>query len=122
MALTDEHLELLAVSNADRSATIRQVENNADTIFTWDYNKGARPALTKLYEKAKHSQWDGETDLDWSIDVDQEALAGQSALQLLTAAEELTRPLPAHRPDLVNSSQLVVDLCDLIREARDLGC
>lgn len=55
-------------------------------------------------------------------DVDQEDLDGQSALQLLTAAEELTRPLPAHRPDLVNSSQLVVDLCDLIREARDLGC
>lgn len=55
-------------------------------------------------------------------DVDQEDLEGQSALQLLTAAEELTRPLPAHRPDLVNSSQLVVDLCDLIREARDLGC
>ena len=55
-------------------------------------------------------------------DVDQDDLEGQSALQLLTAAEELTRLLPAHRPDLVNSSQLVVDLCDLIREARDLGC
>ena len=51
-----------------------------------------------------------------------EYLGGQTALQLLTAAEELTRPLPAHRPDLVNSSELVVDLCDLIREARDLGC
>lgn len=49
-------------------------------------------------------------------------LKGQSALQLLTAAEELTRPLPAHLPDPVNSSQLVVALCDLIREARDLGC
>jgi len=55
-------------------------------------------------------------------DADSEYLEGQSALQLLTAAEDLTRPLPAHRPDLVNSSQLVVDLCDLIREARDLGC
>ena len=48
-------------------------------------------------------------------------LEGQSALQLLAAAEELTRPLGAHRPDLIHSSQLVVDLCDLIREARDLG-
>jgi len=28
------------------------------------------PALNKLYEKAKHSQWNGETDLDWSIEVD----------------------------------------------------
>ena len=80
MALTDEHLELLSATNADRSAAIRQVQNNADTIFTWDYNKGARPALTKLYEKAKHSQWDGETDLDWSIDVDQEALVRQAGI------------------------------------------
>ena len=56
------------------------------------------------------------------VDADAADLEEQSALQLLTAAEELTRPLPAHRPDLVNSSQLVVDLCDLIREARDLGC
>lgn len=55
-------------------------------------------------------------------DADQEDLEGQSALRLLMAAEELTRPLPTHRPDLVISSQLVVDLCDLIREARDLGC
>ena len=55
-------------------------------------------------------------------DLNLEGLEGQTALQLLTAAEELTRPLPAHRPDLVNSAQLVVDLCDLIREARDLDC
>ena len=27
--------------------------DNADAIFTWDYEKGARPALNKLYEKAK---------------------------------------------------------------------
>ena len=43
------------------------------------------------------------------------------ALQLLTSAEELTRELPLHRSDLVGASQLVVDLCDLIREARHLG-
>ena len=55
-------------------------------------------------------------------DLNPKDLEEQSALQLLAAAAELTRPLPAHRPDLVNSAQLVVDLCDLIREARDLGC
>ncbi|KRB75023.1 hypothetical protein ASE01_16790 [Nocardioides sp. Root190] len=55
-------------------------------------------------------------------DVDQNDRDPQSALQLLTAAHELTRSLPAHRVDLVNTSQLVVDLCDLVREARDLGC
>ena len=55
-------------------------------------------------------------------DLKAEDLEGQSVLQLLTAAEQLTRPLPAHRPDLVNTLQLVLDLCDLIREARRLGC
>jgi hypothetical protein len=45
----------------------------------------------------------------------------RTPLQLLTEAEELTRPLPLHQPDLVHGSQLVVDLCDLIREARGLG-
>lgn len=48
-------------------------------------------------------------------------LEERTPLQLLTEAEELTRPLPLHQPDLVHGSQLVVDLCDLIREARGLG-
>ena len=54
------------------------------------------------------------------LDADEE-LEERTPLQLLTEAEELTRPLPLHRPDLVHGSQLVVDLCDLIREARGLG-
>ena len=33
--------------------------------FTWDYEKGARPKLDKLYEKAKKAQWNGSTDLNW---------------------------------------------------------
>ena len=37
--------------------------DNADAIFTWDYEKGERQPLDKLYEKAKTSQWNGETDL-----------------------------------------------------------
>jgi hypothetical protein len=48
-------------------------------------------------------------------------LGERTPLKLLTDAEELTRPLPLHQPDLVHGSQLVVDLCDLIREARGLG-
>ena len=61
-------------------ATIHAVQDNADAIFTWDYEKGARPALNKLYEKAKTSQWNGETDLDWSIEVDQEAVVAANAI------------------------------------------
>ena len=48
-------------------------------------------------------------------------LEERTPLQLLIEAEKLTWPLPLHRPDLIHSSQLVVDLCDLIREARSLG-
>jgi hypothetical protein len=66
---------ILSVSNTDLDEVIHTVTDNADAIFTWDYEKGARPALNKLYEKAKTSQWNGATDLDWSIDVDQEAIA-----------------------------------------------
>ncbi len=66
--------DLLAVTNTDIETSIATVTNNADTIFTWDYEKGARPALNKLYEKAKGAQWDGEKDLDWSIDVDHEKM------------------------------------------------
>ncbi len=54
-------------------------------------------------------------------DLEVDELEERTPLQLLTEAEELTRPLPLHRPDLVHGSQLVVDLCDLIREARGLG-
>jgi len=66
--------QILMISNTDVDATIHTVQDDAAAIFTWDYEKGARPALNKLYEKAKTSQWNGETDLDWSIEVDQEAV------------------------------------------------
>jgi hypothetical protein len=75
--------ELLKVSNTDIHETIHTVEDNADAIFTWDYEKGQRPALNKLYEKAKNSQWNGETDLDWSIDVDQEKVVADNMAQNL---------------------------------------
>lgn len=45
-----------------------------DAIFTWDYTR-TRAGLGKLYEKAKTSQWNGSTELDWSTDVDQEKVA-----------------------------------------------
>jgi hypothetical protein len=60
----------LAQVNTDVDEVTHAVDNPSDTIFTWDYDKGARPKLDKLYEKAKRSQWNGSTDLDWSIEVD----------------------------------------------------
>jgi hypothetical protein len=68
---------ILAITNRDVDELVHTVRDNADTIFTWDYQKGARPALSRLYEKAKGAQWNAQTDLDWSTDVDPEALSAQ---------------------------------------------
>ena len=77
----DDLESILSVVNSDADELIHTVKDNAEAIFTWDYEKGARPALNKLYEKAKNSQWNGETDLDWSIDVDPEAVVVNDFLQ-----------------------------------------
>jgi hypothetical protein len=71
----DDLESILAIANTDVDEVIHTVSDNADAIFTWDYQKGERPALNKLYEKAKHSQWNGETDLPWDTEVDVEKLA-----------------------------------------------
>jgi hypothetical protein len=70
---------ILSVSNTDADEAIHAVQDNADAIFTWDYEKGERPALNRLYEKAKRSQWNGETDLPWDTEVDQEAVVVNNA-------------------------------------------
>jgi hypothetical protein len=73
--------------------TIHAVASDIDAIFTWDYAR-SRPALIKLYEKAKTSQWNATTDLDWSIDVDPERVAselgggGTMRFQALAEAED----------------------------------
>jgi hypothetical protein len=48
------------------------VADSCPAEFTWDYEKGARPRLDRLYEKAKTAQWNARTDLPWEIEVDQE--------------------------------------------------
>ena len=65
---------ILSITNTERDEVIHNVKDNAEAIFTWDYEKGQRPALNRLYEKAKSSQWNGETDLPWEIEVDQAAV------------------------------------------------
>jgi len=68
----DDLEAILSVSNSDMQSTISIVEDNSDAIFTWNYEKGERPALNKLYEKAKTSMWNGETDLPWDTEVNPE--------------------------------------------------
>ncbi|MCC5951834.1 MAG: ferritin-like domain-containing protein [Acidimicrobiia bacterium] len=69
----DDANDLDAILSVDRpyaEGVIHSVTDNCEAIFTWDYAKGQRPALNKLYEKAKDAQWNGETDLPWDTDVD----------------------------------------------------
>ncbi|MFY8238668.1 MAG: ferritin-like domain-containing protein [Ilumatobacteraceae bacterium] len=69
---------ILAITNTDVDEVEHIVKNNADSIFTWDYSL-TRPPLRKLYEKAKTGQWNGTTDLDWSIGVDPEKTVAEDA-------------------------------------------
>ena len=77
---------ILSITNDDVDAIQHIVKDNADAIFTWDYSL-TRPALRKLYEKAKVGQWNGSTDLDWSINVDEEK---QVAMDLAAFASGMT--------------------------------
>ena len=60
-------------------ATIKRVENQADTIYAWNYAR-ERDQLVTLYNKGVSSQWSSITDLDWSTDVDPEELVRQEPL------------------------------------------
>ncbi|MEY2398063.1 MAG: hypothetical protein QOJ00_1237 [Actinomycetota bacterium] len=99
MAITENHdiigrdeindLEaILSVTNTERDAVVSHVESHYDTIFTWDYEKGHRPKLNRLYEKAKTSMWNGETDLPWDTVVDQEETVRQNALSNSTGLSQ----------------------------------
>jgi hypothetical protein len=65
---------ILADDAIDFGTVAHNTAVGADAIFTWDYER-SRAGLSKLYERAKSSQWNGTADLDWSIAVDVEAVA-----------------------------------------------
>ena len=68
----------MTVINRDElDSVLHVIDQHADVLFTWDYER-SRPALVKLYEKAKTSQWNASTQLDWSIDVDIEKVVAES--------------------------------------------
>ena len=66
--------EILMLGPPPVDEIIREIQADGAIRFTWDYDQ-ARPALEKLYAKAKRSQWDAATDIDWSQDVDPERIA-----------------------------------------------
>jgi hypothetical protein len=101
MAVTNEELigrteindieAILQITNTDVDEIEHTVRAEADAIFTWDYEQ-SRPALKKLYEKAKTSQWNASTDLPWDTEVDQEAVvaANQAQNQMLYGEMDMT--------------------------------
>ena len=75
MAFTSEEIEaIVAAGRSDKDEVVHAVRSNSDVVFTWDYER-SRTQLSKLYEKAKHAQWNATTDLPWDIDVDQEVIS-----------------------------------------------
>ena len=44
---------ILAVTNTDVDEAIHAVEDNADAIFTWDYEKRTRPALEEAVREGQ---------------------------------------------------------------------
>jgi hypothetical protein len=45
------------------------IDGDATTVFNWEYDE-SRDRLLTLYEKGKEKQWNTNTRLDWSIEVD----------------------------------------------------
>ena len=80
---------ILAITNTDVDEVEHAVRANADAIFTWDYER-SRPALGKLYEKAKKSQWNAN-DLPWEIDVDQEKVSREPEPERVQPRPRLVR-------------------------------
>jgi hypothetical protein len=70
---------ILAITNTAVDEAQHSVRTDADAVFTWSYER-SRPALVKLYEKAKTSMWNAN-DLPWDTEVDQEKVAAENQNQ-----------------------------------------
>ena len=46
-----------------------EIPSGGDARFTWEYDDG-RARLLSLYQKGKDKQWDAQSRIDWSQDVD----------------------------------------------------
>jgi hypothetical protein len=69
-------VDSIIIERSDAEEVVHAIHHDSDVLFSWDYQR-SRPALVKLYEKAKKSQWNATTDLPWETEVDRELLATQ---------------------------------------------
>jgi rubrerythrin len=77
----NDTLEIYSLIGHEEPDGRHRVQDDCPAEFTWNYEKGARPKLEKLYEKAKNAQWNGRTDLPWETEVDQERMAYEIYLE-----------------------------------------
>ena len=68
------------------SADMCEMLANLPVRFDWKYDD-VRQELRNLYNKATHSQWSGQDDVDWSIDVDLEKLGTPEPMHPLFGSE-----------------------------------
>jgi hypothetical protein len=80
---------ILAAERTSPDEREHRVPVDDTAVFTWDYER-SRPALVKLYEKAKTSQWNGN-DLPWDIEVDQERVV-LANMQARPGAQNMISP------------------------------
>jgi hypothetical protein len=78
----------------------------AETAFTWNYDTPSEELL-RLYAKGKQQQWDAETRIDWTIDVDPDDPMQIAEEMMPLYGTPLYRRLSArHRSDLRYHSQV----------------
>ncbi len=80
---------ILADDAVDFGILAHETPVGGEAVFTWDYDR-SRAGLSKLYERAKTSQWNGSTDLDWSTDVDVQAVADEMSIAMAPLRRLLT--------------------------------
>jgi len=73
-----------------KNTTETKLQSSLVTHFNWEYGSD-HETLAKLYSKAKASQWNAETDIDWSIEVDPESQHNE-------LVDERINPLADMRP------------------------
>ncbi len=98
MAVISES-EIDSIVDAGRSPTGHRhsVPSRGDTAFTWDYER-SRDGLSRLYEKAKVSQWNVTTDLPWDTDVDQERMA--TTMGASASSQKFREKAAQYSPDI----------------------
>ena len=70
---------ILSVSNTDVDELVHTVADNADAIFTWDYEKGARPGPQQALREGQDLAVERGDRPSLGTEVDQEAMVMANA-------------------------------------------